>query len=91
MTESIGAQRQNREGSVLTDAGSDCSPVNNSGCSADAAAAAAAPIGTGQHFLNRSKGEGIVEGFSLSFFYYDTLRPLLCGHFLKRLSLSHCL
>lgn len=62
MTGSIGAQKQNRGGLVLTDAGSDCSPVNNSGCSADAAVAAA-PIGTGQHFLNRRKGEGIVEGF----------------------------
>lgn len=58
MTGSIGAQKQNRGGLVLTDAGSNCSPVNNSGCSADAAVAAA-PIGTGQHF----KGEGFVEGF----------------------------
>lgn len=49
MTGSNGAQKQNRGGLVLTDAGSDCSPVNNSGCSADAAVAAA-PIGTGQHF-----------------------------------------
>lgn len=76
MTGSIGAQKQNRGGLVLTDAGSDCSPVNNSGCSADAVVAAA-PIGTGQHFLNRRKGEGIVEGF----FFNDTQCPMLCGPF----------
>lgn len=80
MTGSICAQKENRGGLVLTDAGSDCSPVNNSGCSADAAVAAA-PIGTGQHFLNRRKGEGIVEDF----FFYETQCPLLCG-----LSLSLC-
>lgn len=60
----------------MTDAGSDCSHVNNSGCSADAAVAAA-PIGTGQHFLNRRKGEGIVEGFF--FLFYETQCRLLCG------------
>lgn len=64
MTGSIGAHRENRGGLVLTDAGSNCPTVNNSGCSADAAVVAA-PIGTGQHFLNRRKGEGIVESFFL--------------------------
>lgn len=83
---SLSAERKQRGFLVLTDAGSCPSPVNNSGCSADAAAA---PIGTEQHFLNRRKDEGIVEGFFSFFFMKHNV--LYCLSLSKRLPLSFCL